>query len=75
MIPVNPNAIDTETNSVNTTMVSPVAAAEERATSEMKDIKEKKKPHVKVLNSIKGKKKKKKPQNEKSQQTINIKTK
>lgn len=59
MIPVNPNAIDTETNSVNTTMVSLVAASEERTTSEMKDVKEKKKPHVKLLNSIKSKKKKK----------------
>lgn len=54
MIPVNPNAIDnTETNSVNTTMVSPVAAAEERATSEMKDIKEKKKTSRKGIEQYK----------------------
>lgn len=74
MIPVNPNAIDTETNSVNTTMVSPVAAAEERATSELKNVTQEKKPHVKVPNHIKKRKKKKKLKVKKSSKSSTSKT-
>lgn len=74
MIPVNPNAIDTETNPVNTTMVSPVAAAEERATSELKNITKEKKPHVKVPNHIKKRKKKKKLKVKKSNKPSTSKT-
>lgn len=53
MIPVNPNAVDTDTNPVKPTVILHVAAAEERASSEMKVVREKKKPHVRVLNNIK----------------------
>ena len=40
-IPVNPNAIDVDTNSIESTMISPVAAADERANSEMKVVRKK----------------------------------
>lgn len=66
MIPVNPNAVDVNKNVIKSTMVSPVAAAEERAMSEMKDLKKEEKPHVKVKNIIKDKRKKKKLKTKKS---------
>lgn len=62
MIPVNFNATDAETNLEPTTLMSPVAAAEERALSEMKT----EKPHVKVRKTIKRKKRKKKISRKKS---------
>lgn len=74
MIPVNVNANDTETNSISTTMVSPVVASEDRATSEMKDVKEKKKPHVKVSSIIKRKNKKKKLKTKKERKQSTSKT-
>ena len=56
MIPVKSKAEDiVEPNPVPMTMVPPVAAAEDRALSEMKT--EKEKPHVKVRKIIKRKKK------------------
>lgn len=58
MIPVNSNATDIDTNHIPTTIVSPVAAAEERAVSERKS--EKEKPHVVIRKNIKRSRKRKK---------------
>lgn len=60
MVPVNPNAMDdTDSTTVNTKLVTPVAAAEQRAESELKEQKENNKPHVKILKAIKRSKSKK----------------
>lgn len=65
MIPVNSNAEDiVEPNPVPMIMVPPVAAAEDRALSEMKT--EKEKPQVKVRKIIKRRKRKKKISRKKS---------
>lgn len=53
MIPVNSNTVKEEPNPINTTLVTPVAAAEERAVSEYKDEKKKKEPRVKLVKRIK----------------------
>lgn len=64
LVPVNSNAADIDANVIPTTIVSPVAAAEDRALSEMKADTEK--PHVKVRKDIKRRKRKKKVSREKS---------
>lgn len=51
IIPVNSNATEIEKDPLHTTIVSPVAAAEERALSEMKTNLEK--PHVVIKNKKK----------------------
>lgn len=58
MIPVNLNAIEKYTDQIPTTMVSPVAAAEERALSEMKS--EQEKPHVVIRKKNKSRRKRNK---------------
>ena len=56
LIPVNPNAIDTDVEKTKNTVISPVEAVAERAKSELKSEKQQKKPHVKVLKAIKRRK-------------------
>lgn len=54
LIPVNNNASDTQQNTIQTKQVSPVEADVNRAKSEFEN--DSKKPHVKLLKSIKGRK-------------------
>lgn len=69
MIPVNSKAEDiVEPNPVPMTMVPPVAAAEDRALSEMKT--EKEKPHVKVRKIIKRRKRKSVEKNQTNDQHL-----
>lgn len=65
MIPVNPNAVDVNKNVIKSTMVSPVAAAEERAMSEMKDLKKRGKTSCEGKEHYKRQEKKEKAQNKK----------
>lgn len=69
MIPVKSKAEDiVEPNPVPMTMVPPVAAAEDRALSEMKT--EKEKPHVKVRKIIKRRKRKSVEKNQTNDQHL-----
>ena len=56
MIPVNQNTTPDTTPIVKTPLVSPVAATQQRAESQMKEETKLGKPHVKLVNSIKRKK-------------------
>lgn len=58
LIPVNPNSTQTESTLIQNKLVAPVEADAERAESELKENNSKKKPHVKILKSIKVKKRK-----------------
>ena len=58
MIPVNANTA-ADNSTVSTSLVTPVAAAAERAMSQMKEEKENRKPHVKLFKRIKKGKSKK----------------
>jgi len=60
IIPVNPNAVREEVQPVTTTLVSPVAAAQERAVSENKDQKRDREPRVQLMKHIKKRTPKKK---------------
>jgi len=53
IILVNPNAVREEVQPVTTTLVSPVAAAQERAVSEYKDQKKDREPRVQLMKHIK----------------------
>jgi hypothetical protein len=53
IIPVNPNAVREEVQPITTTLVSPVAAAQERAVSEYKDQKKDREPRVNPMKHIK----------------------
>ncbi|CAC5426260.1 unnamed protein product [Mytilus coruscus] len=58
LIPVNPNSTQTESTLIQNKLVAPVEADAERAESELKENNSKKKPHVKILKSIKVEKRK-----------------
>lgn len=49
IIPVNSNARDTDSSEVQTSLVTPVEAAEKRAASEHKEQQENNIPHVKIM--------------------------
>lgn len=71
IIPVNSNARDTDSSEVQTSLVTPVAAAEKRAASEHKEQQENNIPHVKIMKkSIKKRKSKKSIIKKKNCETI-----
>lgn len=71
MVTVNPNPLDSESTPIKSTLVTPVAAAEVRAVSELTEEKQNKKPHVKILKTgIKRRKSPKMYHKEKIRQRI-----